>query len=105
MFESFQEPQPAERLRAVAAAPVAAFLLAQFYFSLYPLLSRVPAWLFWLIVAILFAGTAWGFFATARIVVRHGRSLGWRGIVWLVFAVLASLVCGWLLLSLTLPWL
>ncbi|HEX9986170.1 MAG TPA: hypothetical protein VGF69_23115 [Thermoanaerobaculia bacterium] len=105
MFDAFREPHPAERLRAAAVAPIAAFLIAQFYFSLYPMLRAVPAWLFWLVVLIVFAGTAWGLVASARIAVRQRRELDWRGIAWLVIAVVASLFCGRLFLALTFPWL
>jgi hypothetical protein len=103
MFESIQSEGPPERLRNAAFPPMAAFLVAQLYFAIYPLFERVPAALFWAVDAILLAGAVAGAIAIVRIV----RSATIRGnaIGWLVVAILVELLCVWLFLALTFPWL
>ena len=103
MFESIQSDDAAARFRSAAIAPFLAFLLALLYFSLYPLLTRVPAALFWSVVAMLFAGSILG--ATA--IVRELRRQSPRGsaIGWLVAAILIELLCARTCLGLVFPWL
>lgn len=103
MFESVQSDDLAARLRSAAMPPFAAFGLALLYFTIYPMLKRVPAALFWTVVLILLAGTVAGAVAIVR-TVRRERPRG-RAIGWLVAALLVELLCARTLLSLTLPWL
>ena len=97
MFESLDRDDAAQRLRAAALPPLAAFLIALVYLTVYPLLPRVPALLFWTIAAILLAGAILGAIKIVRV---RNPAIGW-----LVVAIAMELVCVWLLLSLTLPWL
>ena len=103
MFEDFRPPDAAARLRSAGIAPRAAFLFAQAYLTFYPLLTRVPSWLFWLVDVLLLAGTVAGLVQLARVMRRErvrGAAIGW-GIV----ALAITLVCGRLFLALTFPWL
>ena len=103
MFEDVLTESAASRLRSAAAPPLAAFLIALGYSTLYPLLGRVPAWLFWSVVAILAAGAIGGAVSIVRVVRKEkirGRAFGW-----LAGAVVLTLVCGWLAITLTFPWL
>lgn len=91
------------RLRAAAVPPLVAFLGALVYFTLYPLLPRVPAVLFWTMAVVVLAGAVAGIIGIARVVCRErirGRAIGW-----LVVACAITLLCARLFLSLTLPWL
>jgi hypothetical protein len=103
MFESVRPPDAAERLRAAAAFPFAALLLALLYFTLYPTLTRVPPALFWSVDAIVFLGAVAGVVAVVRIA-RHER-IGGRALAWLAIAGIVTLVCVWLVLAFTFPWL
>ena len=85
-------------MRAAALPPLIAFLLALLYLAVYPLLGRVPPLLFWMVVLILFAGTAAGAYAIARAATR--RALGW-----LIPAVAMELLCAWMFLGMVVPWL
>ncbi|MFP5246435.1 MAG: hypothetical protein ACLGH0_07040 [Thermoanaerobaculia bacterium] len=84
------------RLRNAAVAPMAAFLFAQVYFTIYPLLPRVPAALFWFVAAVLLAGVVTGAVLIIRAAERN---------VWLIAATAAELLCLWQLLSMVVPWL
>lgn len=103
MFESVQRDDIAARLRSAAMPPFAAFGLALLYFTIYPMLQRVPATLFWGVVLVLLSGTVAGAVAIVR-AVRSERPRG-RAIGWLVAALLVEILCARTLLSLTLPWL
>jgi hypothetical protein len=103
MFESVSAESVPERLRNAAVAPMAAFLFAQLYFALYPLFTRVPAALFWSVDAIVLAGAVVGAVAIAR--VARAESMRGRAAVWLVIAIAVELLCAWLFLALTFPWL
>lgn len=85
--------------------PLAAFLVTQAYFTLYPLLTRVPAALFWSVVIVAIAGAVAGLFSLAGVWRRHRRELDGRAIAWLVAAAAATLVCGFVAVSLATPWL
>jgi hypothetical protein len=103
LFESLPVDDAAARIRAAALPPLIAFLLTLVYLTVYPMLSRVPAALFWSVAAILLCGTIAGAIAIVRVVRRErvrGRALGW-----LTGAVLIELVCARMVLGLTLPWL
>ena len=82
---------------------MAAFLFAQGYFSVYPLLPSVPAALFWFVVAVLFAGVVAGCIALVR-VTRAERVRG-IALAWLAGAIVVELVCLAQFLSMTVPWL
>lgn len=103
MFESLERDDAAHRLRNAAVVPAAAFLFAQFYVLLHPLLPRVPAALFWFIVAIVLAGAIAGAVLIVRIV-RSERVRG-RAAGWFALAVIAELVCLRQFLAFALPWL
>ena len=103
MFESVQSDESAARYRAASIPPVVAFVVALSYISVYPLLPAVPAWLFWSIDALLLIGSLWG----AVRLVRAIRVAPPRGALagWAAGAVGVNVVCAWLFLSFTLPWL
>jgi hypothetical protein len=105
LFETFQQPNAVARIRAAGIAPLAAYLLAQLYFSLYPLLARVPPLLFWSVDAIAFLGALAGIVLLVRAVVRHRRELEFRAMLWLVATLVVIGLCARLFLSLTFPWL
>jgi hypothetical protein len=103
LFESIKADDAAARLRGAAVPPLAAFLLALFYLTIYPMLGRVPAPLFWAIVAIELAGALGGAVMIARVATRErirGRALGWAAIAGLI-----TLACAWLFVSMAVPWL
>ena len=85
-------------MRAAALPPLIAFVVAVLYLAVYPLFGSVPPLLFWLVVAILFAGAALGLFRIIRAASR-------RVLFWLVAAVVMELVCARVLLGMVLPWL
>ncbi|HEX6086338.1 MAG TPA: hypothetical protein VF266_17545 [Thermoanaerobaculia bacterium] len=96
-------------MRAAALPPLIAFLLALLYLSIYPLFDRVPPWLFWLVVVILFVGTVGGLVKIVRAVGdRRSRLSGGPGrIAWppLIPAVAMELICAWMLAGMVVPWL
>jgi uncharacterized membrane protein len=103
VFESVRSEDAAARFRSAAFAPLAAFLIALLYFSLYPLLERVPPFLFWTVVLVLFAGVVVGAVAMIR-EARRERPRG-RALAWLIGAVAVELLCARTFLALTFPWL
>jgi hypothetical protein len=105
LFESFQAPDLAARLRVATVVPLAAFLGSEAYFSFASFLRTVPPWMFWIIVLLTFAGAAFGAVFTTGEVARRRAELGGRAISWLVAAGMATLVCTWRFLGLALPWL
>ena len=103
MFESVQTDETAARFRAAAVPSLGAVFLTIAYMTVYRLLTRVPAPLFWSVVAVLVIGTLLGAVATVR-ALRRGRPRG-TAIGWLAGAILADLLCARILLLFTLPWL
>ena len=103
MFETVSSDSVPERVRHAAVAPLAAFLFAQFYETLYPLFERVPAAVFWSVVAILLAGTITGAVALVRVV--REESIRGHAIVWLIIAIAVELLCTGMFLAKTFPWL
>ena len=103
MFDSVFTEDASARLRYAAAAPLASFLITLGYLTFYPLLPRVPAFLFWSVVVILAAGAIAGAVNILR-VVRNEKIRG-RAIGWLTGAAALTLLCAWLAITLTLPWL
>jgi hypothetical protein len=103
LFESVQAETPSARFRSAAFAPLGAVLLTVIYLTVYPLLPRVPAALFWSVVALLLLGTVAGAVAIIR-ALRNGRPHG-TPIGWLVAAVAIELICARLFLWFTFPWL
>lgn len=103
MFESIEERDPAIAVRRIAVAPLGAFLIELAYLTLAPLLGPVPAALFWLIVAILFAGTIAGLVGIVCFLSRN-RARG-RVLAWMIAACVVTIVCGLAFLSLVAPWL
>ena len=103
MFESVQVDDTAARFRSAAVPPLAAFAITLLYITIFPLLGRVPAALFWSIVALLFIGSVAGAVLIVR-AVRRQRPRG-RAIAWLIAAMLIELACARTFLALTFPWL
>ena len=85
-------------MRRAALPPLVAFVLWLFYLAIFPLFPRVPAIVFWLIVAMLFAGTVAGAIAIARAARRDV-------LAWLAPAVVIELACTRVLLGMVFPWL
>jgi hypothetical protein len=105
MFSAFREPDLAARLRAAAAWPLGAYLLAQLYFTLYPLLTEVPRWLFEAVRADLGIGLLGGLAAGLRLALagpRERPSLPAAG--WLAALAGGLLACGWTLAGMSFPW-
>ena len=100
-------------MRAAAFPPLIAFLLAMLYLSVYPLFDRVPPWLFWIVVSILFVGTVMGLVNIVRAVRGNGRAeaapYAGKRRAWLQPALIAAaameLLCAWLFLGMVIPWL
>lgn len=105
MFDAFEPPSLSARLRALTVIPIGAFLLVQMYFTLAPLLTRVPALLFWIADFVAFAGAATGLGGALRLTLRHRAEMRGLAIAWLVIAVGASILCARTFLGLTFPWL
>jgi hypothetical protein len=104
LFEEITTRSPAAKFRAAATVPIGAFLIAQAYYTLYPLLGHVPAAMFYAIAAILCAGTFGGAIGIVRVLRRHEDELNTSAIAWLLATLLATLLCAWLSLSLIVPW-
>lgn len=105
MFESIRPPDAAARFRSAALAPFASFLFAEAYLTFYPMLERVPPWLFWSVVAALSVGTAAGIVQVARVIratrgERDARTAGWCAI-----AIVSCLLSARVLAGMCLPWL
>ena len=83
--------------------PLVAFLLALLYLTVYPLFSRVPAAVFWIVCALLVAGCILGATGILR-EVRRERVRG-RAVAWLVAATGIELLCTWITLGMLIPWL
>ena len=105
LFDAIRPPDAVARIRSTAVAPLAAFIAAQLYFTIYPLLTRVPPALFWTIVAIVFAGACAGLVGATRVVLRHRTDFGAREYAWLLASLAATALCAYLFVSLTFPWL
>lgn len=103
MFTSFQDPDLASRARALVALPAGAFLLTQLYFSLYPLLEAVPRWLFEGVRLVLLLGTAGGLAGGVWLAIRYRRTWSWQGGLWLAVNFGCSLLCGYILLDMSIP--
>lgn len=102
MFESVRSDDAAARIRSAAVPPLAAFLVALAYLTIYPMLTRVPPALFWSVVLVLASGALLGAIAIIREVRRErvrGRAFGW-----LVAAAAMELMCAWLTVGLVFPW-
>jgi drug/metabolite transporter (DMT)-like permease len=109
VFTSFQDPDLASRARTVAGVPGGAFLLTQIYFTLYPLLSAVPRWLFEGVRTILLTGTVGGL-AGILFLIWHGLrrrresdQLDGRAAFWLALALGGVLACGFVLFGMSVP--
>jgi hypothetical protein len=102
MFESIAPSSTAQRLKRAAGFPLAAFGVAQLYFLVYPLLSRVPAALFWVVVCVLAVGVVSGAVALTRAM--RGERFRGSALVWFLGAGAVELLCAWLLVSMVVPW-
>ncbi|HEX8169284.1 MAG TPA: hypothetical protein VF824_01955 [Thermoanaerobaculia bacterium] len=103
MFESLELENASTRLRAAAMFPLLAYVFAQFYFTLYPLLVDVAPWSFWLNDIVLGAGSAAGLVGIAG-AVRRERVRG-KAIGWLIAACIIEFLCARLFVAITFPWL
>jgi hypothetical protein len=102
LFESLPVDDAAARLRAAAAAPLAAVGLTLLYLTIYPTLPVVPAPLFWLVAALLLLGAILG--ARGLLVVVRAQRIRGRAVVWLIGALAVELVCVRLFVGFVLPW-
>lgn len=103
MFEAVFRDDAASRLRTAAVPPLASFLMALGYLTIYPMLTRVPAALFWSVVAVLAFGAFLGAVNIIRVV--RSETLAGRAYGWLAMAAAVTLLCGYGALSMALPWL
>lgn len=106
VFSAFAEPDLAARARAWAGAPGGAFLLAQAYFTLYPLLSTVPRWLFEAVRVVLLLGTVAGLAGVLYLGMqglRDRRQWSWRAALWLALGLAGAGACGFLLFGMSVP--
>jgi hypothetical protein len=106
VFSAFQEPDLAARLRTAALWPLGAYLLAQLYFTLYPLLPAVPRWLFEAVRVDLAAGLGAGLGLLVWLLVRRpaSRRFGLPAAGWLAAWAGGLLLCGWTLAGMSFPW-
>ncbi|HEV7515343.1 MAG TPA: hypothetical protein VGR07_03495, partial [Thermoanaerobaculia bacterium] len=95
VFTSFEDPDLASRARALAGVPAGAFLFCQIYFSLYPLLTTVPRWLFEGVRVVLLLGTVGGLAGILYLGVRYRRQWSWRAALWLAVVLGCALACGY----------
>jgi hypothetical protein len=105
LFDAVLAADPSAHVRSAAVVPLAAFLVTQGYYTLYPLLTRVPAALFWSVVVVAIAGAATGVIRIAAVLLHHRRDLDGRSIGWLIASIAATLLCSLVALSLATPWL
>ena len=103
MFESIPRDSTSQRIRTAAVPPMAAFLFAQFCFLIEPMLPRVPAALYWTVVAVLGGGGIAGAVQLVRVLRAHRPRA--TGLGWVAGAVLLDLICLWLFVEMTIPWL
>ena len=105
MFTSFEEPDLAARARGLVWAPGGAYLLAQIYFTLYPLLLTVPRWLFETVRIVLLLGTGGGIAGILYILYRGTRERRWTwGVtLWLGVLLAFALLSGHLLYGMSVP--
>jgi hypothetical protein len=105
MFTSFEEPDLAARARGLAGLPGGAFLLAQIYFTLYPLLTTVPRWLFETVRIVLLLGTAAGMVSILYLSYRglRDRQWTWGAALWLGVTLAFALLSGHLLYGMSVP--
>jgi hypothetical protein len=105
MFTSFEEPDLAARARGLVWPPGGAFLLAQIYLTLYPLLTTVPSWLFEAVRLTLLLGTLGGIAGILYISYRgmRDRRWNWGVTLWLGVNLAFSLLSGHLLYGMSVP--
>src|SRR5436309_9940917 len=103
MFTSFKDPDLASRARTLAGVPAGAFLLAQVYFTLYPLLSTVPRGLFETVRVALLLGTGIGLAGVLYLGARYRRQWSSRAAFWLALDLAAASACGYLLFGMSVP--
>jgi drug/metabolite transporter (DMT)-like permease len=106
MFTSFEDPDLASRARNLAGAPAGAFLLAQVYFTLYPLLTTVPRWLFEAVRVVLLLGTVIGLAGVLYLCaqgLRDRRPWSSRAALWLALGLAGAGACGYLLYGMSVP--
>lgn len=104
MFEeSVLVEDAASRLRGAAVPPLAAFLLLLGYVTMYPLLGRVPAALFWSVVAVLATGAVAGAVKLVRVI--RSEKIRGTAIGWLTGAAALTFACAYMAVTLTFPWL
>lgn len=106
VFSAIQEPDLAARLRTAALWPVGAYLLAQLYCTLYPLLPEVPRWLFEAVRVDLAVGLGAGLGLLVWVLVRRpeSRRFDLPAAGWLAAWVGGLLLCGWTLAGMSFPW-
>jgi hypothetical protein len=101
----FREPTLADRLRGLAIAPWAAYLLCQVYFSLYDWFVPVPRWLFESVRLLLLAGAAAALVGAPIFLIRRRHEWTWAAAGWLGVLAIAALLCAWTLMGMSVPFL
>jgi len=103
VFSAFSAPSLTDRLRALCLVPLAAFLLAEGYFSAIPWLPAVPRWLFEAVRLLLLAGALGGLLGGGALAWRRRAEVGWAAAAWLGLVAVLALLCGWLLAGMSVP--
>ena len=103
MFEAVFRDDASSRLRAAGLPPLASFLAALGYLTIYPTLNRVPAALFWSVVVILAIGAIAGAINILRVL--RSEQVRGRAFGWLAGSAVLTLLCAWSAVSMTFPWL
>jgi hypothetical protein len=105
LFESVARSGLAARMRGVSLAPMAAFLVALGYLTIYPFLSRVHPLLLYGTGLLLLAGAVFGLLRSTMLLARERRGISAGAWLWFVAALLFSFACLWLAAAIFLPWL
>ena len=92
LFESIRPPTVAERVRECAFIPTLAYGLWLLYTTILPALGRAPAWSFRAFGALLLLAGGAGLALTLRLAWNERRALDWRGVMWLIIAIVIALV-------------
>jgi hypothetical protein len=105
LFESIVPAGLAARMRGVSVAPMAAFLVALGYLTIYPFFSQVYPLLLYGTGLLLLAGAVFGMLCSTMLLVREREAVTAGAWLWFVAAVSFSAACLWLAAAIFLPWL
>ncbi|HKR66108.1 MAG TPA: hypothetical protein VJZ00_20420 [Thermoanaerobaculia bacterium] len=92
MFESIPADTAPQRLRRAATPPLIAYILAQVFFSILPIVGKIESGFFVIVELVLLAGAIAG----AIRIIRTLRAMRIRGIalVWLALALIVEYLCA-----------